>query len=209
MRLNRWKQIGVIASVVWILGAGGYTYYSETKDIEHLASSVTQECLTTLTNEPGRSAECANRGDSFRKSLPKVKYIALGVAVIPVPLVWGLAYLVLFVVRWARRRWALLHGKTAVKSGVCAVILTLVLLTGKACWPPPPHAATSIWVGNADIKNDSSQDAVSAFANAFAVEPACRGLTLSLNDMPSKPIRATPTKKLRMVLHTGFTGGWI
>jgi hypothetical protein len=28
---------------------------------------------------------------------------------------------------------------------------------------------------------------VSAFSNAFAVEPACRGLTLALNAMPSKP----------------------
>jgi hypothetical protein len=29
MKLNGWKRIGIIASVVWILGAGVYTYDSE------------------------------------------------------------------------------------------------------------------------------------------------------------------------------------
>jgi hypothetical protein len=187
MKLNRWKRIGIIASVVWLLGAGGYTYYSEAKDIAHLASSATQTCLTMLTDQAGRAAECQKRGDSFREALPEVRYFALGVATIPVPLGWGLVYLAIFVGRWARCRWDALHGRTTTKIVVCAVILTFVLLTAKACWPPPPHAATTIWVGNADIKDDNSQDAVSAFAKAFAVEPACHGLTLSLNNMPSRP----------------------
>jgi hypothetical protein len=187
MKLNGWKRIGIVASVVWILGAGGYTYYSQTNEIARLASSETQTCLTLLTDQPGRAAECQKRGDDYRKALPQVKYFALGAAAVPVFAGWIVAFLVVRVGGWARRKWDALGGRTNAKVGVIAVVLILVVAIVKACWPAPPHPANTIWVGNADIADNSSQDAVSAFAKAFAVEPACHGLTLSLSKMPSKP----------------------
>lgn len=179
--------MGIIASIVWIVAAGGYTYYSQTKEIEHLASSTTQTCLTSLTDRPGRASECQKRGDDYRGALSQVKYFALGAACVPVPLGWILVFSGIRVARWTRRKWDALHGRTGAKVGIISILLIVILTTLKVCWPPPPHPANTIWVGNADIEDDSSQDAVSAFARAFAVEPACRGLTLSLTSEPSKP----------------------
>jgi len=187
MKLNRWQRIGVIASTVWILGAGGYTYYSQTNEIERLASSATRACLTLLTDQPGRAADCQRRGDDYREALPQVKYFALAAATGPVFLGWMLAFGCVRIGGWTRRKWDVLHGRTTAKIGVIAVVLVVVLTAVKACWPPPPHSANTIWVGNADIEEDSSKNAVSAFAKAFAVEPACHGLTLSLTSMPSEP----------------------
>ena len=110
MKLSRWKRIGVIASIVWTLGAGGYTYYSQTNEIARLASSETQTCLTLLTDQPGRAADCQERGDGYRKTLPQVKYFALGVATVPVFAGWIVAFLGVRVGSWARRKWATLHG---------------------------------------------------------------------------------------------------
>ncbi|HEY5330811.1 MAG TPA: hypothetical protein VIJ79_13065 [Acidobacteriaceae bacterium] len=137
--------------------------------------------------QPGRAAECQERGDDYRKTLPQVKYFALGAATVPVFAGWIVAFLGVRVGSWAQRKWNTLRGRTTAKVGVIAVILIVVFVTVKACWPPPPHPANTIWVGNADIEEDNSQDAVSAFAKAFAVEPACHDLTLSLTKMPSKP----------------------
>ena len=45
----------------------------------------------------------------------------------------------------------------------------------------------AIWIGNADIQ--SAHDAVNDFASAFALDPSCHGLSLSLslNSEPSGP----------------------
>jgi hypothetical protein len=182
MKLNRWKQIGIVASVVWMLGAGLVTYKVQVNDDTRSAVLWRKECNSINTGMPGRANECdAREQGSLAATLPSAKYVAAAVAFVPVPLGWGFAYLALFVMRWfavtgpVNRRLA--QG----------LVLSAVLVTAKACWKHPEHPATVIWVGNADIEDDSSKDAVSAFANAFAVEPACRGLTLSLNGMPSKP----------------------
>jgi hypothetical protein len=105
MKLNGWQRVGIVASVVWFLGAYNY----------ELSNS-----MTTLTRFAADDAErCYSPGGVFFESnvVPcdatmhaKVledlhemrKEVAIVVAVW-IPLAWGFAYLALFLVRWVRR----------------------------------------------------------------------------------------------------------
>ncbi len=95
-KLNGWKRIGVIASVIWILGAGAYTYVSESTS-EVIASI---QCET----KPGFGDEAAflRCVKNAHDSLGVAEVVALA-AFVPVPLGWGFVYLVLFLVRWVKR----------------------------------------------------------------------------------------------------------
>lgn len=142
-RLSGWKRIGIIASVVWILGGGIYSYkavqnyewkqYSAQYDLlwdyawhEARDKSVLD---TSGPRFPAPSEELlhdvAEAEEYLRRAAPeppvvcdackllKQQYYAnhtrialkrsAPVAFIPVPVGWGLAYLILFLVNWVKR----------------------------------------------------------------------------------------------------------
>lgn len=99
-KLNGWKRIGIIASVVWILGAGIYTFVSIKDDDVKYAQTQRKYCLA----EALISGECNKREADYLASVAYVPIeAAVSVALIPVPLGWGFVYLVLFLVRWVTR----------------------------------------------------------------------------------------------------------
>jgi hypothetical protein len=103
MRLNGWKRIGIISSVVWTLGAGMYTLRSADDARVQFASQAILHC--EQVGHEGTyvaSTECdaiGNRYLSETSSWPET----LIVAFVPVPLGWGLAYLILSLARWVKR----------------------------------------------------------------------------------------------------------
>jgi len=101
-KLNGWKRIGIIASVVWILGAGVYTFkVTNDADIK-AASGLTLSC-EEAHNWRG-SDECDKRSTAYLAEVAPYEPIkAALVAFVPVPLGWGFVYLVLFLVRWVKR----------------------------------------------------------------------------------------------------------
>ena len=97
--MNGWKRIGIVASVVWIVGAFIVTYHYETKSDDEYALTVYENCRSIpVTQDEARIAECEGRMDDVLK-YPYVKVGAAIVALVPVPLGWGFVYLFLFVVR--------------------------------------------------------------------------------------------------------------
>jgi hypothetical protein len=102
VKVNGWKRIGIIASVVWILGAGIYILtVVEDADIK-TASGLTLSC-EEAQNWRG-SRECDERAtDYLAQSSYHERIDAAVVAFVPLPLGWGFAYLVLFLVRWIKR----------------------------------------------------------------------------------------------------------
>ncbi len=109
VKINGWKRLGIIASVVWILGAGAYTYDSVFDSISEGIASVHVTCDSNLIGKTGDAwtkgfDECNKQAD---ESLAEAsKYIWLDaslVAFVPLPLGWGFAYLVVFLVRWVKR----------------------------------------------------------------------------------------------------------
>ena len=101
-KLNGWKRIGIIVSVVWILCADIYTYNAVENSVVENASAQTINC--EKANGWIGSAECDKRSTDY---LAAYKHDALmtsaSAAFVPVPLVWGFVYLVLFFVAWVKR----------------------------------------------------------------------------------------------------------
>jgi hypothetical protein len=105
-KLNGWKRIGIIASVVWILGAGAYTYDSQIDSASKIIASTHVECDSNLTSETRVTGfdECNKEASDSLGIAYKNAWIAAAIlAFVPVPLGWGFTYLILFLVRWVRR----------------------------------------------------------------------------------------------------------
>lgn len=109
MKLNGWKRIGIIASVAWILGAGFRTYTSEIDSASRAVSFTHVTCDANLAGKTGDAwtkgfDECNKQADELLNvDTSNARMDAAGVAIFPVPLGWGLAYLILFLARWVRR----------------------------------------------------------------------------------------------------------
>lgn len=162
MKLSGWKRIGIITSVIWILGAGTYTYDSEIDRASLAISRTYLSCDSAakaptsrdildqvaaenaggqsrvppktpdsapepgtvpadshpVTPPPGYTVEvpvppgavladsrdCHKHAeDSLALAAKNARLDASLAALVPVPLGWGITYLVLFLVRWVRR----------------------------------------------------------------------------------------------------------
>src|SRR6266478_22638 len=120
MKLNGWKRIGIVASVVWILGAGIYTYDSEIDRASGFITSTHVACDSNLGDKTGDAwtesfNECNKQADdSLALALTNARLEAALVAFAPVPLGWGFVYLILFLVRWIKR--GFMRPETPVKG---------------------------------------------------------------------------------------------
>jgi hypothetical protein len=109
VKVNGWKRIGVIASVVWILGAGAHTYDSEIDSASKGIASIHVACDSNLAGKTGDARdvgfnECNKQAsEMLAEANTNAWFSAALIAFVPVPLGWGFTYLVLFLVRWVRR----------------------------------------------------------------------------------------------------------
>lgn len=119
IKLSGWKRIGIIASVAWALGAGAYTYDSEIDRASLRISEAYLSCDNTakasfprkapdFIPDPGTvpvgSGDCHKQSeDSLALAVRNARLDATLMALVPVPLGWGITYLVLFLVRWVKR----------------------------------------------------------------------------------------------------------
>lgn len=104
MKLNGWKRIGIIASVVWILGAGLYTNGALQESDRKAATAISLDCESYIAKGITSLAECDKRsGDYLAGTYSREWMAAALVAFVPVPFGWGFVYLVLFLVRWVKR----------------------------------------------------------------------------------------------------------
>jgi hypothetical protein len=102
VKVNGWKRIGIIASVVWILVSGVRTLNVVENEIIKTASGLTLSCEDAQNGK--WSAECDRRSTDYLAETNESLWIEVAsVALIPVPLGWGFTYLVLFLVRWVKR----------------------------------------------------------------------------------------------------------
>lgn len=114
-KLNGWKRIGIVVSIVWILGAGIYTLDAVDESIAQHAASLAFTCEKDADDAQARSrwsdeqrttwqAMCdKQRDEDLAAHIHDSPIAAISVALIPVPLGRGFAYLTLFVVAWIKR----------------------------------------------------------------------------------------------------------
>ena len=104
VKLNGWKRLGIIASVIWILCAGVYTFKVVDDALVTTASGFTLRCEEAPDGSLQGSAKCDELSTDYLAGTIYEPWIAAAVvAFVPVPLGWGLTYLVLFLVRWVKR----------------------------------------------------------------------------------------------------------
>ena len=104
MKLNGWQRIGIVASVVWATGAYVHTFETENRGALLNASMADYYCIEHGSGQPDISDRCRNeKEDSLRESRINSRNAAVLIAVVPIPLGWCFAYLLIFIVRWIKR----------------------------------------------------------------------------------------------------------
>ena len=106
-KLNAWKRMGIVASVVWIIGARSYALHRSSAEDERFHNVLIQECMAPPNDWGPIYEKCLHDADVYSMSQLRYEWIDAGlVAFIPVPFLWGFFYLLLFTVRWVRRGFA-------------------------------------------------------------------------------------------------------
>ena len=102
-KLNIWQRLGIIASVLWIVGGGLWQRLSDVAMYNASAQYAVNECLITQ-REAGLPRDlqfCSDKEAPWREhalsgSLENSAFVAIA----PVVLVWLAAYLLLWLTRW-------------------------------------------------------------------------------------------------------------
>ena len=104
MRLNGWQRIGIIASVVWAIGAPIYLdHAAEQKAWEWFRASY-EICRSNPGNDGNTCSEMASRAYDnvsryrFFADTGNVAFVSL----VPIVLGWLLAYALVYLVGWIR-----------------------------------------------------------------------------------------------------------
>jgi hypothetical protein len=103
MKLDGWKRIGIVASVVWAVGAYAHTFDVQSESDIHMSTILTESCIdANHGSDPGD--KCSKEGDQELRDQYhyEVEDAAL-VALVPIPFGWGFVYLVLLTFRWIKR----------------------------------------------------------------------------------------------------------
>ncbi len=108
MKLNGWQRIGILTSVVWIVGADIHTLTVERDRNNRTYFSLMDSCIASYRSNSDQHIDaddvCTKKWAHFNVSaLHEERVEALTVALVPVPIAWGLAYLALFLIRWVKR----------------------------------------------------------------------------------------------------------
>ncbi|MGB9233158.1 MAG: hypothetical protein WCC04_02010 [Terriglobales bacterium] len=104
LKLSGWKRAGIIASVVWILGAGFTTLVVANNRTMAFHRVLVEQCMAPPNDWGDTYRACLKDADDYSmKMLPSQRTEAALVAFVPVPFGWGFSYLVLFLVRWVKR----------------------------------------------------------------------------------------------------------
>ncbi len=100
MKLNGWQRIGVVASVLWGVGAAIYERSGQVNMANAFYESALRNCSPELANA------CTNRATDTYVNLLALNFVEVSnivfVAIGPVLAGWALAYLIVKVVRWVK-----------------------------------------------------------------------------------------------------------
>lgn len=98
-RLNRWQRLGIVASILWVMGAGFYSLENSAEQAVAFAQAVSNSCHET--NDP--NVDCAAEfDDAFHSNDSNTWPLAAMVAFLPIPFAWLFAYVAIWTTRWIR-----------------------------------------------------------------------------------------------------------
>ena len=107
--MNGWTRIGIVASVLWMIGAYFVAFdRRESADME-LSADIYAPCFESAQREDDHAKwdRCkTEQVTQVIKNLRSERHEAIGTALLPIPLAWGLVYFAIFLVRWVKRGFA-------------------------------------------------------------------------------------------------------
>ena len=84
MKLNGWQRIGIVASVVWAIGAGLYSLNaSHDREAEKAADHVARSCIEAYRNARGVNpppGQCDVSADQYTVSLQSGEFVDAAIA---------------------------------------------------------------------------------------------------------------------------------
>jgi hypothetical protein len=103
--LNGWQRVGVVLSVLWFFIAGiSQRSYDVNKAYEfaHGSSSICYE-----SHKDGNSDNCRQRfSEDYRLMLDGSWGNVIFMAIVPIPIFWGIVILIIKVYRWIKKGFA-------------------------------------------------------------------------------------------------------
>ena len=102
MRLNGWQRIGIVASVIWAIGAPIYLDSAAEQKAGENFSRYYELCRDNTSNDPNRCFELASRQYDLVERYHLLSANGAVAALVPVGLGWLLAYALVYLVLWIR-----------------------------------------------------------------------------------------------------------
>jgi hypothetical protein len=101
MRLGGWVRLGIVASVIWAIGAYLYQMNVVTDRAARFANTDQAVCYIEQKTQPDLDCSKAWR-DGFDKSMGYSWGVPTVAALVPIPFGWLFVWLTVVVVRWVR-----------------------------------------------------------------------------------------------------------
>jgi hypothetical protein len=106
MRLNGWQRNGIVASVIWAIGAPIYLDHAAEQKATEAFMRYYEACRDVPSSDPD---QCFQRASRVSDTVPPYRVLSANGAVaalVPVGLGWLLAYALVYLVRWIRAGFA-------------------------------------------------------------------------------------------------------
>jgi hypothetical protein len=100
MRLNGWQRIGLVASVIWAIGAPIYLDNAADRNADETFYLVYDSCRDVPSNDPN---QCFQRASRAHDNVPRYTFNSANgalTALVPIGLGWLVAYALVYLVRW-------------------------------------------------------------------------------------------------------------
>jgi hypothetical protein len=105
MRLAGWHRVGIVLSVLWAIGAGIYQRNADIRRADEFSQLSFNVCAENerirQQRDPNFSGSCTDRAVGKYQTFLKGSWGNTAIlAFAPIPIAWGLIYLILAVMRW-------------------------------------------------------------------------------------------------------------
>ncbi|MAU60725.1 MAG: hypothetical protein CMI62_08370 [Parvibaculum sp.] len=100
-RLNVWHRLGVVATVLWILGGGLWHMGAEWDRHYEAYNGIIPLCFALFPDDQKARDLCVTEKEGFRDDARSTVWAIIAIkTLLPIPLAWGLVYLVIWTCRW-------------------------------------------------------------------------------------------------------------
>ena len=105
MKLSGWKRIGIVASVVWVIGGYFHEFHSVYDRALESYSTIKTHCYEHVDDDASPTKDECDRDFelSLNETFHDAREAGIFAALVPIPIAWGVTYFALFLGGWVKR----------------------------------------------------------------------------------------------------------